>query len=74
MSDPHPGRPDVIPSERDPDFECVRIGSQDPSGHAVEPPPGGAEDAGSRLCPEGYVPRRKRRAYRLVGKRIEKDM
>ncbi|WP_426361837.1 hypothetical protein [Streptomyces sp. E-08] len=71
-------RPEVIPSEVDPDIECVRI---DEAGGAAEPPPyppspsqaGGAPPGGVRLCPDGYVPRRRRRDYRLDGKRIVTD-
>ncbi|MET9375550.1 hypothetical protein ABZX98_15540 [Streptomyces sp. NPDC002992] len=70
-------RPEVIPSEVDPDVECVRI---DVAGGAAEspsyspaqdqhPPPG----RGVRLCPEGYVPRRRRRDYTLDGKRVVTD-
>jgi hypothetical protein len=67
--------PDVIPSPVDPDVECVRIGSQDPTGVVAAPPPGGQGDAGgSGLCPDGYVPRRRRRPdARFEGKRVRTD-
>jgi hypothetical protein len=59
----------VIPSPFDPDYECVPVaaaGDQPPS-----PPPGGQDEPpGPRLCPEGYVPRRRRRVYDLDGKVI----
>jgi hypothetical protein len=64
--------PDVIPSEVDPAYECVRIGAQVGGTPQAKPPPDGQpEPEGPRLCPEGYVPRRrKRRPYELEGKRI----
>jgi hypothetical protein len=64
--------PDVIPSEVDPAYECVRIGAGVDGEAPAAPPPGAQpEPEGQRLCPEGYVPRRRRRpAYRLEGKRI----
>jgi hypothetical protein len=63
-------RPDVIPSAVDPDYECVRLGSQVPSGE-VAAPPGPAPERGTRLCPDGYVPRRRRRTdYDLRGKSV----
>lgn len=60
----------VIPSPVDPDYECVPTGGT--AGESpVVPPPGGLEEpAGPRLCPEGYVPRRRRRTYPLQGKLI----
>jgi hypothetical protein len=59
--------PEVIPCAADPDFECVRIGS------SVATPPAGGSTEGSedRLCPEGYVPRRRRRPYDSSGKIIQ---
>ncbi|MEU1008595.1 hypothetical protein [Streptomyces sp. NPDC005890] len=64
-------RAEVIPSEVDPDVECVRI---DKAAGQAEPPPSPPPDAGPpegrRLCPEGYVPRRRRRDYTLNGKRV----
>lgn len=69
-------RPEVIPSEVDPDIECVRI---DETGGAAEPPPYPPTQEhpppgrGVRLCPEGYVPRRRRRDYTLDGKRVVTD-
>ena len=55
----------VIPSPVDPDYECV------PVALAGEPPPGGHEEPpGPRLCPDGYVPRLRRREYDLDGKVI----
>jgi hypothetical protein len=67
--------PDVIPSEVDPDYECVRIGGSEHPGPPAEPPPGpeaeGERESGRALCPEGYVPRRRRRPrYELDGKKI----
>lgn len=67
--------PDVIPCEVDPTYECVRLGSQVPPGTAIAAPPdpGSAPHQPSRLCPEGYVPRRRRRPYRLEGKLVRPD-
>ena len=66
-------RPRVIPSSVDPDVECVRMDTQVPSGELAQPPasPSIGGDESPRLCPEGYVPRRrKRRDYNLKGKEI----
>jgi len=65
--------PDVIPSEVDADYDCVRMGATAPDGVVAAPPPGGDESDGPTLCPDGYVPRRRRRPYRSVGKRIVTD-
>ncbi len=66
-------RPPVIPSPVDPEVECVRIDTQEPSGEIAQPPdqrPAGGGDA-PKLCPDGYVPRRRRRrGYTAEGKRI----
>lgn len=63
-----PGEPpEVIPCAADPDFECVRIGSY----VAATPPDGSAEVSEDRLCPEGYVPRRRRPPYDSSGKIIQ---
>jgi hypothetical protein len=66
-------RPPVIPSPVDPDVECVRVDTQVPTGELPPPPgpqPTGGNDSPS-LCPEGYVPRRRRRRdYTLEGKAI----
>ena len=62
--------PDVIPSEVNPDYDCVRIGSTVPDRVVAAPPSEVAEAKKGRLCPDGYVPRRRRRQYRLEGKRI----
>jgi hypothetical protein len=70
VDDLPPDAPDVIPCEIDPAYECVRIGSQTASGQLATPPPSGEPDRERRLCPEGYVPRRRRRQYQLAGKRI----
>jgi hypothetical protein len=62
-------KPEIIPSSVDPDFDCVRVDS----GTAPPPEPTNdvAPDAATvRLCPDGYVPRRRRAAYRLEGKQI----
>jgi hypothetical protein len=65
--------PDIIPSTVNPDYECVRIGG---SAHPelAEPPPEASpheEESGPALCPQGYVPRRRRRpSYELEGKQI----
>jgi hypothetical protein len=67
------GRPDVIPCERDPDFECVRLGSQAAGGAVATPPGESAASGGEPLCPEGYVPRHRRRSYRLEGKVVRRD-
>jgi hypothetical protein len=66
-------RPEVIPSAVDPDYECVRLDSQVPSGEVATPPGPSPEreDEGTRLCPDGYVPRRRRRTdYDLRGKSV----
>lgn len=66
-------RPPVIPSPVDPEIECVRIDTQIPSDELAQPPgPPPTGSAGSpRLCPDGYVPRRRpRRDYTLEGKEI----
>ena len=70
MSDPD--LPDVLPCDADPDYECVRIGSQGLP-RPASPPPGGRADPGPALCPEGYVPRRRRnRTYTSDGKVIHR--
>jgi hypothetical protein len=59
----------VIPSPFDPDYECVPVAAAGEP--APSPPPGGQDEPpGPRLCPEGYVPRRRRREYDLDGKVI----
>ncbi len=65
-------RPLIIPSPVDPDVECVRIDTQVPSGELAQPPGPSPTDGGdSHLCPDGYVPRRRRRRdYTLNGKEI----
>jgi hypothetical protein len=66
-------RPAVIPSPIDPDVECVRIDTQTPSGDVAGPPspPAAAGEGTPKLCPDGYVPRRRQRAdYTLEGKRV----
>jgi hypothetical protein len=66
------GSSDVIPSPIDSDYECVRRDSQDPMGKVAEPPtPQLREAASPELCPEGYVPRHRRREYRLEGKVVQ---
>jgi len=68
--DPH----DVIPCEADPDYECVRRGSQSPEGTIAAPPDESQNAPGAtRLCPDGYVPRRRRRPYKLEGKVVRRD-
>lgn len=66
--------PDIIPSPVNPDYECVRIGGSAHPEPLAEPPPDGSpieEKSGPALCPQGYVPRRRRRrTYELEGKRI----
>jgi hypothetical protein len=65
---------DVIPCEADPDYECVRLGSQSPASTVATPPDETPDTPGGlRLCPEGYVPRRRRRPYRLEGKVVRRD-
>ncbi len=65
--------PPIIPSPVDPDIVCIRIDTQVPSGELAQPPgqaPTGGGDT-RKLCPDGYVPRRRRRRdYTLEGKRI----
>jgi hypothetical protein len=65
-------RPLIIPSPVDPDVECVRIDTQVPSGELAQPPgPSPTDGDDSHLCPDGYVPRRRRRRdYTLKGKQI----
>ncbi len=67
--------PDVIPCPSNPDFECVRTASQTPTGEIAAPPdPGmGGANVEEALCPEGYVPRRRRDPYTLEGKVIRRD-
>ncbi len=62
-------RPLIIPSPVDPDVECVRIDTQVPSGELAQPPgPSPTDGDDSHLCPDGYVPRRRRRRdYTLNG-------
>jgi hypothetical protein len=70
--------PDITVSLVDPEYECVRIGGAAHPDRPADPPPSSegdaqpAEDADlPALCPEGYVPRRRRRApYELDGKHI----
>ena len=66
--------PDVIPCPDHPDLECVRIGSAAHGGHGmISPPDDNETDQPSGLCPDGYVPRRRRRPpYELDGKRIHR--
>jgi hypothetical protein len=70
---PSDDRPDVIRSDVDPDYDCVRLGATAPGGEVATPPPGGHEAEGPRLCPDGYVPRRRRSPYQAEGKRIIRD-
>ncbi|MFF8407562.1 hypothetical protein ACF06P_38760 [Streptomyces sp. NPDC015684] len=73
--------PEVIPSEVDPDVECVRadlVGERSgppPCPEHEEPPgpPSSPAVSGRRLCPEGYLPRRRQRDYTLDGKQIISD-
>ncbi|MEV7095371.1 hypothetical protein AB0M80_21265 [Amycolatopsis sp. NPDC051045] len=67
-------RPAVIPSPVDPDVECVR--DDRPPGERPQPPgPTSAPpDEATRLCPDGYTPRRRSRGvYQLDGKRVVRD-
>lgn len=74
MSDP--GGPGIIRSLVDPRYECVPLGTGSPDGRVSQPPPGDvttdeavtASDQLPRLCPEGYVPRRRRPPYASDGK------
>lgn len=62
---------DIFTSPVDPDYECIPIEGQTPNGKIAAPPPGGVAPGGQALCPEGYVPRRKKRSqYSLRGKTI----
>lgn len=63
-------RPAVIPSEVDPDIECVRI---DDAGSRAQPPGDLTNGDGPKPCPDGYLPRRRRRDYHLDGKRAVTD-
>jgi hypothetical protein len=64
--------PDIIPSPVDPDYECVRKDLLVPEGELAEPPTDQqTEESLPKLCPEGYVPRRRRRPYKLDGKRVQ---
>jgi hypothetical protein len=70
------GRPAVIPSPVDPDIECVRVDPPGPTGEVASPPDASPapDDEHPPLCPEGYVPRRRRRTdYRLDGKLLVGD-
>ncbi|MGJ5675588.1 MAG: hypothetical protein ACR9NN_18555 [Nostochopsis sp.] len=60
----------IFTSEINPDYECIPIESQTPTGEIASPPPGGEAYSGQRLCPDGYVPRLKRKRYLLRGKEI----
>jgi hypothetical protein len=64
--------PDVIPSAVDPDVECVRVATAGGAAKLIPPDEEPVPDAnGSQPCPEGYVPRRRRRPpYELEGKII----
>ena len=59
----------VIPSPVDTRYECVPVPA-DTSDQPTPPPGGQPEPDAARLCPEGYVPRLKRKTYRLEGKSI----
>jgi hypothetical protein len=60
--------PEVIPCPTDDAYECVRADLED----AARPPgPQPPEATRPGLCPEGYVPRLKRRGYELRGKHVE---
>ncbi|MGH3241144.1 MAG: hypothetical protein ACRDNL_12250 [Spirillospora sp.] len=60
--------PEVVPSTVDDAYECVRADLDDT---ARPPGPQPPEATRPGLCPEGYVPRLKRRDYELHGKRVE---
>ena len=63
------GKEEVIVSPVDDDYECIPLASS--PGTPPSPPPGGDDEPpGPRLCPEGYVPRLRRRSYDLDGKVI----
>jgi hypothetical protein len=59
----------IFPSLIDPECDCVPIGSQTPDGRVAAPPSDDEGDA-EPLCPEGYVPQRRRRKYDLEGKMV----
>lgn len=64
------GKDGVIRSPVDDDYECVPV-TGSPGNTRPSPPPGGDDESpGPRLCPEGYVPRLRRRSYDLDGKVI----
>lgn len=64
-------RPEVIPCDANPDYECVRIDTQTADGTVATPPPGSdPARAEQPLCPDGYVPRRRRRTQDVPGKRV----
>jgi hypothetical protein len=69
--EPGNGR-EIFPSFVDPDYDCIPIGSQTPDGRIAEPPNDGERET-KPLCPEGYVPQRRRKKYSLKGKVVVTD-
>jgi hypothetical protein len=59
-----PDGPEVIASAVDADYECVRVDGP------LAAPPTASEGDLPRLCPEGYVPRLRRRHGELEGKSV----
>ena len=59
----------VIPSLVDPDVECVEVEVAG-GGPTAQPPGPSTEPSGVPPCPDGFVPRRRRRTYELDGKVI----
>jgi hypothetical protein len=66
------GKRKILPSSVDPEYDCVPIGSQTPDGRIATPPDDDEREA-EPLCPEGYVPQRRRRKYSLEGKVVITD-
>src|SRR5579864_2237904 len=61
----------VIPSPVDPEYECVPAPPGAGEEHLATPPDPTQAPGTRRLCPDGYVPRR-RKDYRLRGKLVER--
>ena len=65
--------PDIFVSSVNPEYECVRISVAYPGGLSTPPPDLPARESSHEtpVCPEGYVPRPRRRGhYQLRGKTL----